>query len=105
VYYHSLKPTGGDWSFSPKGHHLISISVHLLALFVAQRRVLLIILVFIIGVIVLFLLLLMLLSKCALGYWAPKYHQLDHKRLLLLRYVMWCILSWLLRLWMNQGAS
>jgi hypothetical protein len=34
------------------------------------------------------LLLLLLLNRCTLGCWAPRYHQLDLKRLLLLRYVL-----------------
>jgi hypothetical protein len=86
----SLKITGGDWSFSPKGLHLLSISVHLLALYVTQERVLLVIFVFIIDAMVLLLLLLLpLLNRCALGCWAPRYNQLNLKRLLLLRCMMW----------------
>jgi hypothetical protein len=42
-----------------------------------------IMLVFIVDIVVL----LLLLSRCALGYWAPRYHQLIIKRLLLLRWV------------------
>jgi hypothetical protein len=45
------------------------------------------------------LLLLWLLSKCTLSCWAPRYNQLDLKRLLLLRYLLWCIMQRLLRLW------
>jgi hypothetical protein len=59
----------------------------LLALVVAQGRVLLVVFVFIIDVIV--LLLLLLLRRCALGCWAPRYHQLNLKRLLLLRCMLW----------------
>jgi hypothetical protein len=51
----------------------------------AQGRVLLIIFIFVIDVVVL----LMLLCRCILGYWAPRYHQHDLKRLLLLRCVLW----------------
>jgi hypothetical protein len=43
--------------------------------------VLLIILIFIVDVVVVLLLLWLLLSGCALGYWALRYYQLDHKRL------------------------
>jgi hypothetical protein len=96
VHQQSLKPAGGDRSFSPDGLHLINISVDLLDLCVARGRVLLIVLVLNVYVMVLQLL---LLSLCALGYWAPRYHQLDHKRLLLLRYMLWCIVRWLLWLW------
>jgi hypothetical protein len=73
-----LKPTSGDRSFIPEGLHLVSIPVQLLNLCVTQGRVLLIVFVFIVIVVVL-LLLLWLLSKCALGYWALRYHQLDLK--------------------------
>jgi hypothetical protein len=79
VSQQSTKPGGGDWSFSPKGLHLLSISVHLLTLCVTQGRVLLIIFVFVIDVVV--MLLLLLLGKYALGCWAPRYHQFDLKRL------------------------
>jgi hypothetical protein len=37
VSQQSMKPTSGDWSFSPEGLHLLSISVHLLALCVASN--------------------------------------------------------------------
>jgi hypothetical protein len=81
---------GGDWSFSPEGLHLLSISVQPLALYVAQGSVLLIVLVFIVDVVVLLLLLLLLLlNRCALGYWAPRYHQLNLNQLLLPRCVLW----------------
>jgi hypothetical protein len=83
-----LKPTGGDRSFNPEGLHLLSIFVHLLTLCAAQGRVLLVIFIFILDIVVLILLLLLLfLSRCALGCRAPRYHQLDPKRLLLLRCV------------------
>jgi hypothetical protein len=96
VYQQSLKPAGGNRSFSPERLHLVSIFVHLLDLHVAQTRVLLVVLVFVVDIMVL---LLLLLSRCALGCWALRYHQHDLKRLLLLRYVMWCIVQWLLQLW------
>jgi dolichol kinase len=88
-----LKPAGGDQSFSLKALHLVSISIHLLDLYVAQERVPLVILVCIVGVVVL-LLLLRLLSKCAKSYWALRYYQRDLKRLLLLRYVLWLLWLW-----------
>jgi hypothetical protein len=78
-YYHSSKPAGGDRSFSLKGIYLVSISIHLLILCITEERVLLIVIVFIIGIVVVLLLLWLLLSGCALGCWAPQYHQLDHK--------------------------
>jgi hypothetical protein len=65
------KPIGGDRTFSTEGFPFISISVQLLALIVTQGRVLLIIFIFIVDVMVLQLL---LLSRCALSYWAPRYH-------------------------------
>jgi hypothetical protein len=57
------------------------------------------VLVFIIDIMVLILLLLLLLIKSALGSWAPKYHQLVLKRLLLLRCVLSWVMLWLQRLW------
>jgi hypothetical protein len=100
VSQQSLKPVDGDRSFSPEGFHLLSISVQLLTLGIAQGRVLLIVLIFIVDVVVLLLLLLLLLlSRCTLGCWAPRCHQHDLKRLLLLRHVLWSIMLWLLRLW------
>jgi hypothetical protein len=89
------KPADGDQSFSPKGLHLISISVHLLDLCVAQGEYSSPPLSS----------LLMSWSSCYCpqqvrpGCWAPRDHHLDHKRLLLLRYVLWCIRLWLLWLW------
>jgi hypothetical protein len=80
VFQQSTKPTGGDRSVSTEG-----ISIQLLTLVVTQGRVLLVIFVFVVDVVVL----LLLLSRCALGYWAPRYHQLDLKSLLLLRCVLW----------------
>jgi hypothetical protein len=93
-----LKPTGGDQSFGPEGLHLDTISVQFLTLFVTQGRVHLVIYVFIVDVVVLQLLIL-LLNRCALSCWDPKYHQLNLKRLLLLRCMLWCVVLWLLRLW------
>jgi hypothetical protein len=58
VFHQSLKPAGGEWSFSDKGLHLISISIHLLDLCVAQGRVLLIVIVFIVCIV---------LSSCCCG--------------------------------------
>jgi hypothetical protein len=84
VYQQSPKPTGGDQTFIPKGLHLVRISVHPLDLYVARGTVLLIVLVLIADVVVVLLLLQLLLSGCALGCWAPNYHLLDHKSLLLL---------------------
>jgi hypothetical protein len=40
VLQESSKPAGENWSFDPKGLHLICISVHLLILDIAQGRVL-----------------------------------------------------------------
>jgi hypothetical protein len=80
-------PISGDQSFNIEGFPLVSISVHLLTLIVAQGRVLLVIFVFVVDVMV--LLLLLLINKCALGYWAPRYRQFDLKRLLLLRCLLW----------------
>jgi hypothetical protein len=57
VFQQSLKPAGGDRSFSPEGLHLICISVHLLILCVALGRLLFISLVFYIMVLRLLLLL------------------------------------------------
>jgi hypothetical protein len=96
VYQQGLKPVGGDRSFSPKGLQLISICIYLLDLCVNQGRVLLVVLLFIVDVLVL---LLLLLSGRTMGCWALRYHQLDLKRLLLQRYVMWCTVPWLMRLW------
>jgi hypothetical protein len=86
VSQQSTKHAVGDQSFSTEGFPLVSISVQLVALVVAQARVLLIVFIFIVDVMVLMLLL--LLSRCTLGCWAPRYHQLDLKRLLLLRCVV-----------------
>jgi hypothetical protein len=58
VYRQNLKPGGGDRSFSPKGLHLVSISVHFLSLCVTQGRVLHVGLVFYVDIMVLLLLLL-----------------------------------------------
>jgi hypothetical protein len=80
VFYRSPKPTGGDRSFSPKGLHLIRISVHLIILRVARGRLLFIGLVLYVMV----LRLLLLLGRRALSRWALRDHQLYHKRLLLL---------------------
>jgi hypothetical protein len=84
VYQQISKPVGGDRSFSPKGLLLVRISVHPLDLYAAWGRVLLIVLVLIANVVVVLLLLWLLLIGCALGCWAPRCHQLDHKSLLLL---------------------
>jgi hypothetical protein len=67
-----LKPAGGDQSFSPKGLHLLSVSIHLLTVCVTQGRVLLIVFISVLDVIV--HILLVLLSRCALGCWALRYH-------------------------------
>jgi hypothetical protein len=83
VSQQSTKPTGGDWSYSTEGFPLVSISVQFLALVVTQGRVPLVISIFTVDIMA--LLLLLLLSRCALGRWAPRYHQLDLKRLLLPR--------------------
>jgi hypothetical protein len=87
VSQQSTKPIGGYQSFSTEGFPLVSISVHLLNLIVTLGRVLLIIFIFVVDVVV--LLLLLLLNRCTLGYWAPRYHQFNLKRLLLLRCVLW----------------
>jgi hypothetical protein len=47
-----------------------------------------------VNVVVVLLLLRLLLSRCALGCWDPQYHQLNPKRLLLLRYVRWLLWLW-----------
>jgi hypothetical protein len=65
-----MKPVGEDRSFSTKGLHLLSISVHLLTLCVAQGRVLLVVFVFNVDVVLLPLLL--LLGRCALSCWANR---------------------------------
>jgi hypothetical protein len=80
VLQQSSKPTGENWSFGPKGLHLICISVHLLVLDVARGRVLFVGLVFN----VLVLRLLLLLNRRALSHWALGDHQLYLKRLLFL---------------------
>jgi hypothetical protein len=80
VFQQSLKPAGGDRSFSPKGLHLVRISVHLLILRVTQGMLLFIGLVFYTMV----LWLLLLLSRRTLSYCAFRDHQLYHKRLLLI---------------------
>jgi hypothetical protein len=80
VLQQSSKPAGEDWSFSPKGLHLICIPVHLLILSVAWGRVLFIGLIFY----VLVLQLLLLLNRRALSHWVLRDHQLYLKRLLLL---------------------
>jgi hypothetical protein len=98
VSQQSLKSASGDRSFSPEGLNILDIPVQLLALCVAQGRVLLIVFIFVVDVVVL-LLLLLLLSRCALGYWAPRNHQLDLKRLLLLRCILWWVELWLLWRW------
>jgi hypothetical protein len=59
VLQQSSKPAGENWSFDPKGLHLICISVHLLVFGIARRSVLLIGLV----LYVLVLRLLLLLSR------------------------------------------
>jgi hypothetical protein len=71
---------GENWSFDPEGLHLISISVHLLILGIAQGRVLFVGLVFYILV----LRLLLLLSRRVLSHWVLRNHQLSLKRLLFL---------------------
>jgi hypothetical protein len=86
VSQQSLKSASGERSFTLKDN-LLGIPVELLTLCVAQGRVHLIAFVFIVDVMVLQLLL--LLSRCALGYRDPRYHQLDLKRILLLRCVLW----------------
>jgi hypothetical protein len=80
VLQQSSKPAGDDWSFGPKGLHLIRIPVHLLILSVAWGRVLFVGLIFY----VLVLQLPLLLSRRALSRWALGDHQLYLKRLLLL---------------------
>jgi hypothetical protein len=72
VSQQSMKPTDGDRGISTEGFPFINISVQLLALIVAQGRVLLVVFIFIVDVVVLRLLL--LLNRCALSYWALKYH-------------------------------
>jgi hypothetical protein len=80
VFQQSSKPADGYRSFTPEGLHLIRISVHLLVLRVAWERLLFIGLVFYAMVPWLPL----LLSKRALSQGALRYHQLYHKRFLLL---------------------
>jgi hypothetical protein len=80
-------PAGRDWGFSTEGFPLVSISVQLLTLIVTQGRVLFVIFIFSVDVVV--LLLLLLLSRCALSCFATLYHQLNLKRLLLLRCIWW----------------
>jgi hypothetical protein len=80
MFQQSLKPVGEDWSFGPKGLHLIRISVHLLVLGVTRERVLFVVLVFYNMV----LRLLLLLRRQALSHWTLKGHQLYHKRFLFL---------------------
>jgi hypothetical protein len=46
VLQQSLKSSGEDRSFGPEGHHLVSISVHLLRFGITRGRVLFIGLVF-----------------------------------------------------------
>jgi hypothetical protein len=94
VSQQSMKPTGGDQSFNTEGFPLVSISVQLLAHVVAQGRVLLVVFVFVVDVMV--LLPQLLLSRCTLGCWAPRYHQLKLKRLLILRCMLWRVMLWLL---------
>jgi hypothetical protein len=58
-----MKPVIGDRSISTEGFPLVSISVQLIALIVAQGRVLLIFFIFVVDITVL----LLLLSRGALG--------------------------------------
>jgi hypothetical protein len=78
VLQQSPKPAGDDRSFSPKGLHLVSISVHLLSLGIARGRVLFIGLVFR----VMAPRLLLLLSRRVLSRWALRSQQLYLKRFL-----------------------
>jgi hypothetical protein len=80
VLQQSSKTTGENWSFGPKGLHLIRILVHLLVLGVSWGRVLFIGLIFY----VLVLRLLLLHNRRALSRWALGDHQLYLKRFLLL---------------------
>jgi hypothetical protein len=84
VSQQGMKPTGRDWGFSTEGFPLISISVQLLTLVVTWGRV-----IFIFSVDIVVLLVLLLLSRCALSCLATLYHQLNLKRLLLLRCMWW----------------
>jgi hypothetical protein len=78
VLQQSLKPAGEDRSFGPEGLHLVSISVQLLGLDIAQGRVLFIGL----GFHVMAPQLLLLLSRRVLSRWALRNHQLYLKRFL-----------------------
>jgi hypothetical protein len=72
VSWPDMKPADRDRGFSTEGFPFISISVQLLTLIVTQGRVLFVIFIFIVDVVV--LLLLLVLSRCALSYWATRYH-------------------------------
>jgi hypothetical protein len=74
VFQKSLKPTSGDWSFSPKALHLVRISVHLLILCAAWGRLVFISLVFYAMV----PWLLLLLSRRTLSQGTLRDHQLSH---------------------------
>jgi hypothetical protein len=78
VLQQSSKPADENWSFDPKGLHLICISVHLLILGVARGRVLFIGLI----LYVIVLRMLLLLSRRVLSRWALRNHQLYLKRFL-----------------------
>jgi hypothetical protein len=78
VFQQSPKPASKNWSFDPKGLHLIRISVHLLILVVARGSLLSVGLVFYILV----LRLLLLLSRRVLSCWALRNHQFYLKRFL-----------------------
>jgi hypothetical protein len=55
VSQQSMKPTDGNRGFNTKGFPFVSISVQLLALVVAQGRVLLIVFIFVVNIVVLLL--------------------------------------------------
>jgi hypothetical protein len=74
----SPKPASEDRRFSPKGLHLVSISVHLLGFGIARGRVLFVGLVFRVMV----PRLLLLLSRRVLSRWALRNHQLYLERFL-----------------------
>jgi hypothetical protein len=65
VFQQSPKPTGEDWSFGPKGLHLVRILVHLFVLGVTRGRVLFHVMA---------LRLLLLLSRQDLSCWALRDH-------------------------------
>jgi hypothetical protein len=93
VLQQSSKSADEDQRFSPKGLHLVSISLHLLIFGIAWGRVFFIGLVFCVMV-----LRLLLLNRRVLSRWALRNYQLYLKRFLFWRCFLWYVGLRLLRL-------